>query len=365
MKKISGFNDPNDYRVREEQEPKVNRKIEPSEEKHKDSHKNKQDDFEQLLEKKGKKSSGKPSVAENFAPSIFDLASSSGKGLKKKKSLFSEAVNKLATSAKEEEEVPQKNEKKENVDLPKIKGVDQALLKTSSKISEKKLPEDKPLETEKPEQAKAEPTPVKTPKEEKVSFKEKEVEVSKTPEREDTPPSKKIVRSESKEAPPLLPPDKKMEETTHATPLEKGEKKSGLPKEIVRLVEKMIAKLTTTEKGKDFKTTFVVKSEGAFNGAKITLQHARSAEKEFNIEFRDLGEKARALLDAEGNKESLKLALSEKGYTIHLISAPYENREKEIASPPPPFKPEESGMAQGEKRERDSSDQKEEEEKQA
>jgi len=76
-------------------------------------------------------------------------------------------------------------------------------------------------------------------------------------------------------------------------------------------------------------TTIELKNTPLFNGAKVTLTEFDSAKKEFNIKFENLSTRAHEIISMQSNRETLKSALEQRGYNVHIITANTEIEQAE------------------------------------
>lgn len=81
-------------------------------------------------------------------------------------------------------------------------------------------------------------------------------------------------------------------------------------------------------------TVVTLKQPPTLAGANLVVTAFDSAKGEFNISFENLTQAAKNLLDQRANQQSLKLALEEKGYAVHIITTTtlVENRPIETSS---------------------------------
>ena len=61
-----------------------------------------------------------------------------------------------------------------------------------------------------------------------------------------------------------------------------------------------------------------------FQGASVVITAFDSARGEFNLAFENLTPEAKRLLDSHENQRSMKLALEEKGYAVHIVTTTTE-----------------------------------------
>jgi hypothetical protein len=85
------------------------------------------------------------------------------------------------------------------------------------------------------------------------------------------------------------------------------------------IVEKLIDKLFILETKGQTDTTLTL-GEGVFKGTVIVISQFHSANGQLNLAFENLTQQAKALMDAQPNRDQLMLALSEKGYTVQQFT---------------------------------------------
>lgn len=88
---------------------------------------------------------------------------------------------------------------------------------------------------------------------------------------------------------------------------------------IQELVEKLIDKLVILETKGQTDTTLTL-SSGTFKGVVVVISQFDSANGQLNLSFENLTQQAKALLDAQPNREQLMTALSEKGYIVQQMT---------------------------------------------
>jgi hypothetical protein len=88
------------------------------------------------------------------------------------------------------------------------------------------------------------------------------------------------------------------------------------------IIDKIVDKVyTLTLEGKgQTDTVITLKNPPILEGATIAITSFDTAKGELNLSFNGLSPEARNLLDTQQAKESLKSALQEKGYAVHIIS---------------------------------------------
>lgn len=108
--------------------------------------------------------------------------------------------------------------------------------------------------------------------------------------------------------------------TTNATNGTTETAKSIAP-QLQEIIDQIVQKMYTAKVGGETDTTIVLKHPPHFEGATVIIKSFETAPGEFNIQFENLSPQAKQLLDMQENQKSLKLALEEKGYAVHIITA--------------------------------------------
>ena len=92
-----------------------------------------------------------------------------------------------------------------------------------------------------------------------------------------------------------------------------------LSPDMLKLIDHMVEQITTlTNEGKT-DTSIILKNPPMFDGANLKLTSFDSARGEFNISFENLKPEALRLL--QGSMDSLKMAMNDKGFTVHIMTA--------------------------------------------
>lgn len=91
--------------------------------------------------------------------------------------------------------------------------------------------------------------------------------------------------------------------------------------ELQEVVDQIVSKLyTLSSKGKT-DTLIQLKHPPLFAGSSVVITSFDTAKGEFNITFENLTQAAKQMMDMQENQNSLKFALEQKGYTVHIITA--------------------------------------------
>lgn len=101
---------------------------------------------------------------------------------------------------------------------------------------------------------------------------------------------------------------------------------------IQAIINQMVEKVAEMKNTGTTDTVITLKHPPIFAGATIVVTAFDSAKNEFNISIENLTQAAKNLIDAQSNKESLLLALEQKGYAVHILSTTTlaENRPVDI-----------------------------------
>lgn len=92
-----------------------------------------------------------------------------------------------------------------------------------------------------------------------------------------------------------------------------------LSRDTMLLFTQMVGKMTTLSNEGKTDTVMVLKHPPLFEGVSLKITAFQSARGEFNISFENLKPEALKLLQAQG--DGLKMALQNKGFTVHILSA--------------------------------------------
>lgn len=91
--------------------------------------------------------------------------------------------------------------------------------------------------------------------------------------------------------------------------------------ELQEVVDQIVSKLyTLSSKGKT-DTLIKLQHPPLFAGSSVVITSFDSAKGEFNITFENLTQAAKQMMDMQENQNSLKFALEQKGYVVHMITA--------------------------------------------
>lgn len=101
--------------------------------------------------------------------------------------------------------------------------------------------------------------------------------------------------------------------------------------EMVDLINQIIDKLSTVSAADTTEVTITLKNLPLFEGANVKVIAHKQAPGEFNVEFSNLTQQAKEVVDNVGNRALLQQSLDQKGYVVHMITTTTHN-ETLIAS---------------------------------
>lgn len=101
-----------------------------------------------------------------------------------------------------------------------------------------------------------------------------------------------------------------------------------------QLVDAIVKAITTIEAQGKTDTVITLKQPPMFAGSTIVLTSYESAKGEFNIRFENLGQQAKSFMDMQQNQDSLRFALQQKGYALHILVATTQIESPQIVSNP-------------------------------
>ena len=90
--------------------------------------------------------------------------------------------------------------------------------------------------------------------------------------------------------------------------------------EMIELVNQIVDKLTTVTTQESSEVHITIKNIPLFEGSTIKVTTMKQAPGEFNIEFTNLTQQAKEVLDNIGNRTLLHDSLDQKGYIVHMIT---------------------------------------------
>lgn len=112
--------------------------------------------------------------------------------------------------------------------------------------------------------------------------------------------------------------------TTTQAPINTAEIKTEPPvskaAELQALITQIVDKAYQMELDGKTETTVLLKHPPLFAGANLVVTSFDTARGEFNISFENLTQAAKYVLDMQANRDSLKLALEQKGYAVHIVT---------------------------------------------
>lgn len=115
----------------------------------------------------------------------------------------------------------------------------------------------------------------------------------------------------------------------------KVEKGTLLSASIQEIIKQLVDKVEELKQDGRTETTITLKQPPILAGANLIVTSFESAHGEFNISFQNLTQAAKDLLDLRANQDSLRFALEQKGYAVHILTTTtfIENRPLLETSP--------------------------------
>ncbi len=93
------------------------------------------------------------------------------------------------------------------------------------------------------------------------------------------------------------------------------------PQQVKEIVTQIVEKIATVETKGKTDTLITLRHPPMFSGSSVVIRSFDTAKGEFNITFENLTQAAQKLIEAQESQNSLKLALEQKGYTVHILTA--------------------------------------------
>lgn len=90
--------------------------------------------------------------------------------------------------------------------------------------------------------------------------------------------------------------------------------------QIQEIIDQIIDKIYTLKVDGQTDTVITLKHPPLFANTNVVVSAFESAKGEFNIAFENLTQAAKQVLDMRNNQESLKFALEQKGYAVHIVT---------------------------------------------
>lgn len=100
----------------------------------------------------------------------------------------------------------------------------------------------------------------------------------------------------------------------------KVEKPASTAADLKALIDQIVDKAYQMELNGRTETTVTLKHPPLFAGANLIITGFDTARGEFNVSFENLTQAAKHVLDLQANQESMRLALEQKGYAVHIIT---------------------------------------------
>lgn len=86
------------------------------------------------------------------------------------------------------------------------------------------------------------------------------------------------------------------------------------------IIDQIIDKLYTVSTQGRTDTVITLRHPPTFAGVNVVITSFESAKGEFNVAFENLTQAAKQILDQRAQQDSLRFALEQKGYTVHIIT---------------------------------------------
>lgn len=93
------------------------------------------------------------------------------------------------------------------------------------------------------------------------------------------------------------------------------------PQQIKEIVSQIVEKIATVETKGKTDTLITLRHPPMFAGSSVVIRSFDTAKGEFNITFENLTQAAKQLIETQESQNSLKSALEQKGYTVHIVTA--------------------------------------------
>lgn len=103
---------------------------------------------------------------------------------------------------------------------------------------------------------------------------------------------------------------------------------------IQEIINQMIDKVNEIKQTGTTQTIITLKHPPTFEGATIIVTAFDHAKNEFNITIENLTQTGKHLMDQQANKDTLLLALEQKGYAVHILSTTTLAENRPVASLP-------------------------------
>ncbi len=91
--------------------------------------------------------------------------------------------------------------------------------------------------------------------------------------------------------------------------------------ELQEIIDQIVSKIYTVKLDGQTDTVITLKHPPLFAEATVVLKAFENAKGEFNIAFENLNPAAKKVLEMQENQNSLRFALEQRGYAVHIITA--------------------------------------------
>lgn len=85
------------------------------------------------------------------------------------------------------------------------------------------------------------------------------------------------------------------------------------------MIDQMVKSLKTIQESGKTDTMLTLKHPPVFSGVNVIISSYDSAKGEFNVAFENLTQAGKQILDMRANQDSLRQALEQKGYAVHIV----------------------------------------------
>ena len=146
-----------------------------------------------------------------------------------------------------------------------------------------------------------------------------------------------------------------------ASPTQKTQPAPIRAQQLQEIVDQIVSKLHTISSQGSTDTLVQLKHPPLFAGASVVIKSFESAKGEFNITFENLTQAAKQMLDMQENQNSLRFALEQKGFTVHILTATTLSEVTQFVASQNPEREKDQSGGQGSSGGRQQQEQEEEE----
>jgi|GEM_PF-5756120 len=142
--------------------------------------------------------------------------------------------------------------------------------------------------------------------------------------------------------------------TVNAAALAKADVPQPVRRALHDLIDQIVAKLYTIEKNGVVDTVIELNHPPLFKGAQLIVHANEHASREFNLTFGNLSLEAKKVLDMMQNQASLRDALEQRGYGVHIVITSTERENVARGAEAQPNRDQQfSGQDQNEQQQKD------------